>query len=45
MGGHELHAQIAAGESLQAGDQVWASFRRYHVFDEAGLRLESHPEA
>jgi ABC-type sugar transport system ATPase subunit len=45
VGGHELHAQIAAGESLQAGDQVWASFSRYHVFDEAGLRLESHPAA
>jgi hypothetical protein len=40
-----LDIRVGAGESLQAGDQVWASFSRYNAFDEAGLRLESHPEA
>jgi multiple sugar transport system ATP-binding protein len=41
VGGHEIHAQAGAGESFRAGDQVWLRFKRYHVFDEAGVRLRT----
>jgi len=36
VGTHEIHAEIAGGENFRAGDQVWLSFKRYHVFDESG---------
>jgi ABC-type sugar transport system ATPase subunit len=39
VGAHEVHAHAAAGESFQAGDAVWLTFKRYHVFDETGARL------
>jgi ABC-type sugar transport system ATPase subunit len=41
VGEHEIHAQAGAGESFRAGDQVWLRFKRYHVFDEAGVRLRT----
>ncbi|HSF07370.1 MAG TPA: ABC transporter ATP-binding protein [Methylomirabilota bacterium] len=45
VGEHEVHAQISGDESRLAGDQVWLTFTRYHLFDRAsGLRLRSHPE-
>jgi multiple sugar transport system ATP-binding protein len=44
VGDHEVHAQTTGVESLRAGDRVWLSFKRYHVFDrESGERLRSHP--
>ena len=39
VGAHEVHAQAAAGEAFRAGDEVWVTFTRYHVFDETGARL------
>jgi ABC-type sugar transport system ATPase subunit len=39
IGAHEVHAQAAVGEPFRAGDQVWLTFTRYHVFDETGARL------
>jgi hypothetical protein len=49
-GEHEIHAETAGGESFRAGEHAWLSFKRCHVFDESGTRLEtvernpSHPE-
>jgi ABC-type sugar transport system ATPase subunit len=45
VGEHEVHAHTAGGESCLTGDQVWLTFRQYHVFDQgSGLRLRSYPE-
>ena len=45
VGEHELHAQTTSDEGLRSSDQVWLTFRRYHVFDKAsGMRLRSVPE-
>ena len=41
VGEHEIHAETAGGEDLRAGDQVWVTFKRYHVFDESGVRRRS----
>ena len=43
IGEHEVHAQTAGDDGHRAGDPVWLTFKRYHVFDKAsGLRLRSH---
>ena len=43
IGEHEVHAQTAGDNGHRAGDPVWLTFKRYHVFDKAsGLRLRSH---
>jgi multiple sugar transport system ATP-binding protein len=41
VGEHEIHAQTSSGGNhLRRGDEVWLTFRRYHLFDkESGLRL------
>jgi len=45
VGGHEVHAQTSGDENLVPGDQVWLTFKRYHVFDkESDIRLRSYPE-
>jgi multiple sugar transport system ATP-binding protein len=45
VGEHEVHAQTTGNENLLTGDQVWLTFKRYHVFDkESGMRLRSYPE-
>jgi multiple sugar transport system ATP-binding protein len=44
VGEHEVHAQTSGDDSLLTGDQVWLTFKRYHVFDNAsGMRLRSYP--
>jgi ABC-type sugar transport system ATPase subunit len=41
----ELYAEVSNEESLRGGDQVWLTFKRYHVFDKAsGMRLRTVPE-
>ena len=46
VGEHEVHALAAGDASYAAGDSVWLSFRRYHVFErQSGRRLSSHPMA
>lgn len=43
IGEHELHAKTACDDGHRAGDPVWLTFKRYHVFDKAsGIRLRSH---
>jgi multiple sugar transport system ATP-binding protein len=42
VGEHEIHAETAGGD-FRTGDRVRVRFKRYHVFDESGTRLESHP--
>jgi ABC-type sugar transport system ATPase subunit len=45
VGEHEVHAQASGDKRLLTGDQVWLTFKRYHVFDnESGMRLRSYPE-
>jgi hypothetical protein len=44
VGEHEIHAQVPGHADFRAGDRVWVALGRYHVFDESGARLESHPE-
>jgi ABC-type sugar transport system ATPase subunit len=44
VGEHEIHAETPGGGTFRAGDPAWLRFKRYHVFDESGTRLESHPE-
>jgi hypothetical protein len=45
VGEHEVHAQTSGDQNRRAGDRVWLTFKRYHLFDRAsGLRLGSHPE-
>jgi multiple sugar transport system ATP-binding protein len=41
VGEHEIDAETAGGANFRAGDRVGLSFKRYHVFDEAGTRLET----
>ena len=44
VGEHEVYARMSGDSALRSGDQVWLSFKRYHVFDSAsGVRLRSHP--
>jgi multiple sugar transport system ATP-binding protein len=39
VGEHDVHAQLANAESHITGEQVWLTFRRFHVFDKTtGLR-------
>ena len=46
VGEHEVHALAPGTAPYAAGDPVWLSFRRYHVFErESGRRLSSHPMA
>jgi len=46
VGGHEVHARTAPTEAHRAGDQVWLTFKRYHLFEKAsGLRLRSGENA
>ena len=45
VGEHEVHAQTRGDENLRAGDRVWLTFKRYHVFDkESGVRRRSHSQ-
>jgi multiple sugar transport system ATP-binding protein len=40
VGEHEVHAQTPPDASPVAGDQVWVTFKRYHVFDKtSGARI------
>jgi len=40
VAGHEVHARVAWGEGMRAGDRVRLTFSQYHVFDKAsGERL------
>ena len=42
---HEVYAQVPVDRNFRAGDQVWLTFRKYHLFDKrSGVRLRSHPE-
>ena len=44
VGEHEVHAQTSGHENHLTGDQVWLTFRQYHLFDkESGVRLRSSP--
>jgi multiple sugar transport system ATP-binding protein len=44
VGEQEVHAQTLSDEGLLTGDQVWLTFKQYHVFDrESGERLRSYP--
>jgi multiple sugar transport system ATP-binding protein len=44
VGEHEVHAQTSGHEHRLTGDQVWLTFKQYHLFDkESGLRLRSCP--
>jgi ABC-type sugar transport system ATPase subunit len=41
----ELYAHAANDDGFSAGDPVWITFKRFHVFDKAsGTRLRSVPE-
>ena len=45
VGEHEVHTHTSGDEHRRAGDQIWLTFKQYHVFDKAsGLRLRSYPE-
>ena len=45
VGPHEVYAQTAGHESLRRGDQVWLTFKQYHLFDtESGARVGSYPD-
>jgi multiple sugar transport system ATP-binding protein len=45
MGEDEVHAQTEGRERRVAGDRIWFTFKRYHMFDKtSGARLGSHPE-
>ena len=42
---HELFAHIPGDQSVLAGDRVWLTFRKCHLFDkQSGARLGSHAE-
>ena len=43
VGGSEIHAQAAMGETSRPGAVVWVRFARYHVFDASGTRVRSCP--
>jgi len=41
----EVYAEVPGDVSVPAGEHVWLTFKRYHVFDRAsGTRLRSVPE-
>jgi ABC-type sugar transport system ATPase subunit len=43
VGEHEVYAQTVGDNGYNAGDPVWLTFKRYHVFDKtSGVRLRSH---
>ncbi|HEV8616586.1 MAG TPA: TOBE domain-containing protein [Methylomirabilota bacterium] len=43
VGAHEVHAHVTGDDTRQAGESVWLTFKRYHVFDrESGVRLRSY---
>ena len=43
VGEHEVHALLASATAPAIGEEVWLTFRRYHLFErETGRRLESH---
>jgi multiple sugar transport system ATP-binding protein len=43
VGEHEVHAQLTRAAPPVIGDEVWLTFRRYHLFErETGRRLTSH---
>jgi len=43
VGEHEVHAITSGEDNHLTGDQVWLTFKRYHVFEkESGLRLRSY---
>jgi len=45
VGEHEVHARTSGDESHVTGDQVWLTFKQYHLFEkESGMRLRSYPE-
>jgi ABC-type sugar transport system ATPase subunit len=39
VSGQELHAQGGAGARFRAGEPVWVTFARFHVFDASGARV------
>jgi ABC-type sugar transport system ATPase subunit len=42
VGEQDVHASVTADEHHAPGDEVWLTFRRYHLFEKAtGLRLRS----
>jgi len=42
---HEIFAHIGGDQNVLAGDRVWLTFRKYHLFDKpSGRRLGSHTE-
>jgi ABC-type sugar transport system ATPase subunit len=44
-GNQLIHARIPGDERHAIGENVWLTFRRYHVFDKkSGSRLRSYPE-
>jgi multiple sugar transport system ATP-binding protein len=44
VGDHEVHAHSTVDDDRVVGDQVWLTFKRYHLFDKAsGVRLRSQP--
>jgi ABC-type sugar transport system ATPase subunit len=44
VGEHEVHAQTSGGERHLIGEQVWLTFKRYHLFEkESGVRVRSYP--
>ena len=46
VGEHEVYAQTSGDQHLRKGDEVWLTFKRYHVFDnESGMRLRSETAA
>jgi hypothetical protein len=41
----EIYALIPGEQRVVAGDRVWLTFRKYHLFDKrSGARLRSYPE-
>jgi len=46
VGEQEVHAQTSGDANHLPGEQVWLTFKRYHLFEkESGLRLRSHDAA
>jgi ABC-type sugar transport system ATPase subunit len=45
VGEHEVHARAQGDENFLTGEQVWLTFKQYHVFDkDSGMRLRTYPE-
>jgi ABC-type sugar transport system ATPase subunit len=40
---HEVYAQTPADTALAAGQPVRLGLKRFHVFDQSGMRLETYP--